>query len=208
MDYIEVTANFVIPADTAMPFVNMLERAVAESVFPRLVTQEFYYYGVWQDEWLADPPSRKDAVAFSLGISKGDVIAVVLDDVIAKVGGSHVRSREDVIVEGILSSDDVRSRDKLFQFTSFRQWIKKFSREKSSPSVDLKSSDVRSPAIDDDDPPTSRGSHFHVVPTPEEEYQRGWEEGFEAGGGDPIEYLAKFSREKSEDSSSEADNPR
>lgn len=171
MDYIEVTANFVIPTGTSRVFVSMLERAMAESVFPRIVTQEFYYYGIWVDEWLLDPPTSKDAVAFSLGISKGEVVAIVRDDVIVETeGGSHVRSAQLRAIpfsqeeieksprkKNVEMGEEIERtlRDKLFQHISFRQWLKKFSREKFSPSVDLKSSDVRSTDLGSVNP----GSH-------------------------------------------------
>ncbi len=90
--YIEVTANFVIPAGTEDPFINMLARAVDEHVFPLIITQEFYYYGIWMEEWLQDPPTPEEAHVFSLGLSKENVLAVVLDDVIVEIESSHVRS--------------------------------------------------------------------------------------------------------------------
>jgi hypothetical protein len=172
MDYMEATVNFIIPNDDrSITFVNLLDSLINDHVFPRLIVEEFYYYGVSVEEWLLDPPTSDDAVSFSLGIAKA--------------------------------------------FDELEQ-DRKFSREKSSPSVDLdeavatlldalanfainngtiigdyvpdRSSHVRSPAIEDGDTPTSRDGGSS-------EYDKGYADGFEAGGGDVSEDLIR-EREK------------
>ena len=243
MDYIEVTVNFVIPDGTKQrAFIKLLSNTIDEHVFPRLITEEFYYYGVWAEEWLADPPTPKNAVAFSFGYDPMDRIMESLSDgakkfsreksgnpnhptvtaeemdevedapksspsVDLKTPPFMARGKEfvrgymagfeagggDMVEEAEKFSHEKKNkelgeeiartiRDQLFQFISFRQWTKNFSREKSSPSVDLKSSDVRSRDLNLTQAYGIEQSNLDRL-GPGPDYERGYADGFEAGGG-------------------------
>lgn len=205
MHYMEITVNFAIPNDDrSIIFVNLLENLINDHVFPRIITEEFYYYGILADEWLDDLPTPESAVAFSFGLPK------------APHRGNP--NHPSVTAEEMEEVEDAPRhveflREKLRQSITLRAWSEKFSREKSSPRVDfeeavqlildeltrLENSDVRSPEDTLAEGQESRNlleydwrksSH---VRSPE--YDKGYADGFEAGGGDVSEDLIR-EREK------------
>lgn len=166
--YMEVTVNFVIPDDDySQIFVNRLENLINDHVYPRLVDEEFYYYGVWVDEWLSDPPIPERAVAFSLGLRNaphnfGTRDGTIIGDYTVK--DSNVKSPEYALgqLEGRIAGDRIGSSKDGAQFLAgFEAGLREtgeLSREKNS----------------------------------DEDYSRGYLDGFEAGGGDVVDYASKM----------------
>lgn len=180
--YAEVTVSFVVPQDDANAFCSLLSIWINRKyILDHLYALPWAYFGIHQEEWELDPPAKGEALQFSPAWKFS-----------REKSSSDVRSTHEAFrdgyVEGFMAGggDAGKAIDR----------IAKFSREKS-PDERLRKaynipSDVVSPGLLLD-----VGTLIHNM------YDRGYAEGFEAGGGCVSEDL---SREKSVDDSSEADN--
>ncbi len=127
MDYTEIQATFVVPNDKANAFSTILSRLLPAFLLPQLVAEEWFYYGVWQNEWHgADPdPEDKVVLAFSRGIE------VALEERSAAEWKEIGNTLANTFAADYPEEEEITEEEAFI----FGIGIKKFSREKTAPTL-------------------------------------------------------------------------